>query len=307
MSNEILSEFIEDAREHLAAAGSHLLALEKDHGAADELHGLLRRLHSIKGNAGFLDLDDLYRLLHKSENILQMVREQSCANCPPELMDYMFQVLDTVELMVDRIEEGRGDQSVGGLDALLGGLDDFDAALEAASAPLSKAEPAPEDAEAPIEIDDDFFKDFGPISEGPPSDPEPAPEPALEPLPMDWDEPEPESPAVPVPDDDLDWIVGLVEAEFEEQGPALPGLAAGLAQNGAPALVFDLAGLSTLTSSRLGLLISAGKKFSDPQKIGLILDPSRQAGLVRVLEVMGLDRVFLLYKSREEARREILG
>ena len=87
MSNEILDEFIEDAREHLQAAGQHVLALEKDTGQSDELNGLLRRLHSIKGNSGFLDLRHLYSLLHKAENVLQIVREMHHIHWPPGLVE----------------------------------------------------------------------------------------------------------------------------------------------------------------------------------------------------------------------------
>lgn len=105
MAEEILSEFIEDAREHLQAANEHLLALEQDPTRRDDLHGLLRRLHSIKGNAGFLSLDPIYELTHKAEDVLQGLRESGLA-CPAELIDVLFRVLDTLEAMIAGLEAG---------------------------------------------------------------------------------------------------------------------------------------------------------------------------------------------------------
>ncbi|MEW5724299.1 MAG: Hpt domain-containing protein [Thermodesulfobacteriota bacterium] len=128
MPSELTMEFIEDAREHLQAAGGHLLALEKDPSRSEDLHGLLRALHTIKGNAGFLDFQRLYGLLHKAENVLQTVREQSCSQCPQGLLDELFQVLDTVEAMLDRIERDEPDE-VEWLDRLAGSLDGIDQAL----------------------------------------------------------------------------------------------------------------------------------------------------------------------------------
>jgi chemotaxis protein histidine kinase CheA len=110
MSSDILNEFIEDAREHLQSAGQHILALEKDPDQPDELNGLLRRLHSIKGNSGFLDLRHLYGLLHKAENVLQIIREMHPHQWPTGLVDVLFQVLDTVEIMIQNLENGESDQ-----------------------------------------------------------------------------------------------------------------------------------------------------------------------------------------------------
>ena len=77
MPNDILAEFIDDAKDHLQAANNHLLSLERDQTDCDHLNGLLRRLHTVKGNAGFLDQKNLYLLLHKAENLLQVLRNRS--------------------------------------------------------------------------------------------------------------------------------------------------------------------------------------------------------------------------------------
>ncbi|MEW6267359.1 MAG: Hpt domain-containing protein [Thermodesulfobacteriota bacterium] len=163
MVSDILKEFVEDAREHLQAASQHLLALEKDGRRADDLNGLLRRLHTIKGNSGFLDLRGLYGLLHKAENILQTVREQfttSC-DCPQGLIDVLFQVLDTVETMLNQLSEDQSDQ-VEWLDRLMDSLDSIDSALNEHPAPTEQrasaevgpeARPAVEPNTRPTDVD----------------------------------------------------------------------------------------------------------------------------------------------------------
>ncbi|MFH1092008.1 MAG: Hpt domain-containing protein [Pseudomonadota bacterium] len=145
MTDDILSEFIEDAREHLQGASQHLLALEKNPGLPDELHGLLRRLHTIKGNAGFLDLKSLYDLTHKTENILQTVREQPRQECPQGLIDILFQVLDTIEAMLNNLAAGKSDY-VNWLGSLIASLERIDQALSSA-APGHKAGERPEPAD----------------------------------------------------------------------------------------------------------------------------------------------------------------
>lgn len=128
MANEIITEFVDDAREHLQAASRHLLALEKNPGHKEELNGLLRRLHTIKGNSGFLDMRHLYALLHNAENVLQTVREQSLTVNVHGLTDVLLQVLDTVETMLSQLENNQDDR-VPWLDQLMSALDGIDKAL----------------------------------------------------------------------------------------------------------------------------------------------------------------------------------
>jgi len=135
MPNEIMTEFIEDARDHLQAAGQHLLVLEKDPSRQDELHGVMRRFHSIKGNAGFLDLKALYRLTHKAENLLQGIRETGCSPCPPDLIDVLFRVLDIIELILVNLENNESDQ-VPDLAAVEENLDRLEKIIETPSPAL---------------------------------------------------------------------------------------------------------------------------------------------------------------------------
>ena len=102
MSQDILSEFMVDACDHIERANEHLLALQKNPGQTDHLNGLLRVLHTVKGNAGFLELKQIFELIHKAENTLQSLRQ---AGITPfgDIIDLFFNVLDSLELMVEEL------------------------------------------------------------------------------------------------------------------------------------------------------------------------------------------------------------
>ncbi|ABQ26868.1 chemotaxis protein CheA [Geotalea uraniireducens] len=77
----LLDEFLEDAAEHLEAAESSLLLLEKR--VNDGLHDeggvtlLLGNLHTLKGNAGMMGLTPLQQYVHKMESVLKQVVDGS--------------------------------------------------------------------------------------------------------------------------------------------------------------------------------------------------------------------------------------
>ncbi len=134
MPSAILAEFLDEAREHLQAANQQLLILETEPDNPEALHGVLRSLHTIKGNAGFLDLKHLYRLTHKAEDILQGLRENNDLICRPELLDALFHVLDALESMLDSLERGGYDLAPG-LNQVLEELDRAGAATGDESLP----------------------------------------------------------------------------------------------------------------------------------------------------------------------------
>src|SRR5579863_8830904 len=76
---EILSEFIAEASEHILSIESNLLVLEQDPTNANALQSVFRSFHSIKGLAGFLDLPVLQEVSHEVENLLALAREGTLA------------------------------------------------------------------------------------------------------------------------------------------------------------------------------------------------------------------------------------
>jgi two-component system chemotaxis sensor kinase CheA len=108
--SEILDDFIFDSREQLENAGAQLMALERDPRSLSNINALMGILHTIKGNSGFVNLRHLYELLHSAESLLQTVREAPGHFLPPRVIESLFQVLDTVEAIMARLEGGEDDE-----------------------------------------------------------------------------------------------------------------------------------------------------------------------------------------------------
>jgi two-component system chemotaxis sensor kinase CheA len=71
---ELLADFIVEARDHLATAESHMLALEQEDNKPDAIHAIFRAYHTIKGLAGFLELAEIREVAHEIETILDCAR-----------------------------------------------------------------------------------------------------------------------------------------------------------------------------------------------------------------------------------------
>ena len=71
---ELLSDFVLESREHLAAIESRSLALEQDPGNAEAINSIFRAFHTIKGLAGFLELDAVREVSHNVETVLDLAR-----------------------------------------------------------------------------------------------------------------------------------------------------------------------------------------------------------------------------------------
>ncbi len=71
---EILHDFHEESTEALADVEEKILALEEDPTDMETIHALFRTFHSMKGSAGFLELEVLGKLAHETENLLDRAR-----------------------------------------------------------------------------------------------------------------------------------------------------------------------------------------------------------------------------------------
>jgi len=71
LDDEILRLFIEDSQDNLSGIENDLLAIEAGgENLDDELIGkVFRAVHSIKGSAGFVGLENIKELAHGMENI----------------------------------------------------------------------------------------------------------------------------------------------------------------------------------------------------------------------------------------------
>jgi two-component system chemotaxis sensor kinase CheA len=71
---ELVSDFILEAREHLANIEVQLLALEQNPGEVEPIHSVFRGFHTIKGLAGFLEFSAMQAVAHEVETLLDRAR-----------------------------------------------------------------------------------------------------------------------------------------------------------------------------------------------------------------------------------------
>ena len=104
LDQEILSDFISEAREHLETIEPNLLELEKTPTNTALLNDIFRPIHSLKGASGFLNLTKMNHLAHRSENVLDELRKGTIQNSP-EVMDIILSSTDVLRQLLDNLEQ----------------------------------------------------------------------------------------------------------------------------------------------------------------------------------------------------------
>jgi two-component system, chemotaxis family, sensor kinase CheA len=105
--DEILTQFVNDSREHLDTIDADLLAIGK-RGAnidADLVNKVLRTAHTIKGTSAFFGLAKVKELAHKAESVLDMIRSKRMIP-NAEIADLLVAAFDRLREMIDRSREG---------------------------------------------------------------------------------------------------------------------------------------------------------------------------------------------------------
>lgn len=147
---EILQDFLVEAGEILEQLSEQLVELESRPDDADLLNAIFRGFHTVKGGAGFLQLNELVECCHIAENVFDILRKGE-RRVDSELMDVVLEALDTVNSMFGQVRE-RSDvtPATPELLAALARLAEPAAADEVLAAPEVAAEPAVEAASEDI-------------------------------------------------------------------------------------------------------------------------------------------------------------
>lgn len=103
---EILQDFLVEAGEILDQLSEQLVDLEQSPSDHELLNAIFRGFHTVKGGAGFLQLDPMVECCHVTENLFDILRNGKRA-VTPELMDVALQALDTVNSQFQQISQGQ--------------------------------------------------------------------------------------------------------------------------------------------------------------------------------------------------------
>ena len=122
MQDDLIKEFVAEAREHLADMESDLLAIEEAGADIDEnlVNKVFRAAHSIKGGSSFFGLGKIKELAHKTETVLDMVRSRKMVP-NPEITNVLLAAFDMLRDLINDIgasEEADISEHVAGLTQL---------------------------------------------------------------------------------------------------------------------------------------------------------------------------------------------
>jgi len=103
---EILQDFLVEAGEILEQLSEQLVDLEQNPDDSDLLNAIFRGFHTVKGGAGFLQLEALVGCCHVAENVFDILRNGK-RQVDSDLMDVVLRALDSVNEMFDEVRNGQ--------------------------------------------------------------------------------------------------------------------------------------------------------------------------------------------------------
>lgn len=101
---EILQDFLVEAGEILELLSEQLVELESQPDDMNLLNAIFRGFHTVKGGAGFLQLNELVECCHVAENVFDILRKGE-RQVTAELMDVVLEALDNVNSMFQQVRE----------------------------------------------------------------------------------------------------------------------------------------------------------------------------------------------------------
>ncbi|MFQ5508694.1 MAG: Hpt domain-containing protein [Leptospirillia bacterium] len=140
---EIFEDFLVETNESLSGLDQHFMDLESNPGDTGLLNEIFRSVHSIKGGAGFLGLNELVEVAHSSENVLNHLRSGEM-QVTTEIIDLVLESVDVIKAILSRIGgEGGDDPDISGVVQKLDLMLQFaEEATPAEPATATPAEPA---------------------------------------------------------------------------------------------------------------------------------------------------------------------
>ena len=103
---ELLQDFLTEAGELLSDVDNKLVELEKRPSDKALLNDIFRGFHTIKGGAGFLNVNDLVELCHRTENLFDKLRTGELA-LTAEIMDVIMNATGVVRTMFGSLAQSQ--------------------------------------------------------------------------------------------------------------------------------------------------------------------------------------------------------
>lgn len=102
---QILGDFIVESLENLASIEMSLMDLEQDPENKETINAIFRPFHTIKGVSGFLNLQEINRLSHGAENLLDKARNGEMS-IDERVVDIILESIDALKGMIQGVQQG---------------------------------------------------------------------------------------------------------------------------------------------------------------------------------------------------------
>ncbi len=144
--------FFEEAAENLDQMEQMLLNLDLSAANDEELNGIFRCAHSIKGGAATFGFADVTELTHRMESLLDRLRRHEITPIP-EMVDVLLESADASRSLLARHQAGNEGEALSTTDlvARIETLAEGRSAVPAAAAPAPVPTPAPAPVAAPVQ------------------------------------------------------------------------------------------------------------------------------------------------------------
>ncbi len=154
---ELLREFVVESQEHLCDVENQLLTLESQGDSMDVglVNKVFRAVHSIKGAAGFMGLETLGGLAHRSEEVLNKLRNKELRPTSV-VINTLLKAADQLKALLDQIENSNEMDVTPHLVA----LQSIMAGEETATSSTVAVEPTNENARYEIGISSETLREF---------------------------------------------------------------------------------------------------------------------------------------------------
>ncbi len=100
----LIGEFVTEAREHCSTAEQMMMDLETGDDKEGAINAIFRSFHTIKGAAGFLDIQPINHVAHESETLLDLGRKGTI-KIEGRIADIIFDSIDILRQLMDATEE----------------------------------------------------------------------------------------------------------------------------------------------------------------------------------------------------------
>lgn len=100
----LVVEFIAESLEHLDGIDNNLFEYERNPDDAELIDSIFRAIHSVKGASGFLGLDEINKLAHRLETLLDQLRKGK-RSPNSDVMDVLFSGCDLLRTLIEEISQ----------------------------------------------------------------------------------------------------------------------------------------------------------------------------------------------------------